>query len=215
VKLATQEFGSGRFSIYEPAVGRRPHKTAAAGPREIPTVTRSNSNVKIQISQILMLLAGLAIGMEGHCADFPSSPEVIKLGVSVGPHTRLDMIEFNPKAWLVTEAVGLPALALLVWRRWKQAQSGGLSRFNLCILVACLITPCVVVHNFGGIICVEVFPAWWGLPTFLVGVFRMEQGMIGAGVTMGILPILVVSLVLVAIWAMIAKRKEGQRDIAA
>jgi len=120
--------------------------------------------------------------------------------------------EFHAAAWIITLAIGLPTLAVVVWKRWRHAQAAFLWRAVLCVVVACIFTPGIVIEDFEGNATVDVFPAAMAFLSVPAGAFKGERGALVAGAGYGLLPILLVSLVLIAIGTMILKvGKEGAR----
>jgi hypothetical protein len=120
--------------------------------------------------------------------------------------------EFHFVAWIVALAIGLPTLAAVVWKRWRSAQAAFHWRAVLCVVVTCIFTPGIVIEDFDGNATVDVFPAAMALLSAPAGAFKGERGALEAGAGYGLLPILLVSLALIAIWSMILRvRKEVAR----
>ncbi len=118
--------------------------------------------------------------------------------------------EFHIGLWAVTLGIGLPVLVVIASKRWREAQTTFLWRAVICMIAACVFTPCVQSEDFGRVATVDVFPAVVALVSAPVGAARGEQGVSLEGFVGGLIPILMVACVFFAVWSVIIRVRREQ-----
>ncbi len=141
------------------------------------------------------------------------------------PTDDMSDTEFHWDVWLITLTIGLPMLAFVVWKRWKQAQSGFFWRAVLCLIIACIITPFYSSEDFGGIITVDIMPAVAVVPSVILGMIidgghgslsklaeLAELAEFLEALILSLFPILVVSGLLAGVWSMLIRSRWRRQD---
>src|SRR5581483_7173652 len=55
---------------------------------------------------------------------------------------------------------GLPIVAMVAWRRWRETQTNLLWRFIICIVFACVVAPAIMQEDdWGNPRLIDIFPA--------------------------------------------------------
>jgi len=119
--------------------------------------------------------------------------------------------DFHVISWIIVLAIGLPSLAIVIYKGRRHVQTAFLWRAVLCVIVACIFTPWILVEDIGGVVTVDVFPVVMGLLGAIKGVFMRERGALAAA-GYALLPILFVSLLLILLCEAVISVKKRNKD---
>jgi hypothetical protein len=99
------------------------------------------------------------------------------------------------RIWALTLGIGLPVSAVVAKLLWCRARQSVWWRLVVCVVIACAISPSVVVAFAGG------FGGGVFFPAVLLAVGLLVSGDIFAAIILGAFPICIVSLLLLGVWS--------------
>jgi len=86
-------------------------------------------------------------------------------------------------AWAIVLSVGLPVLAIALWKRWRQPERIFVWRAVICLTVASIITPIWVSEGFGDVFVESNFPSVAVVPSELLSILLARRGSLPESIT--------------------------------